>query len=128
MLLLEFLCRKASSDQVNGDSEESYLVGVWVNRDAECEAFELAVKELWSRGFVVLRVRGLSRWSQRTHSSSRLMAELWDQAERTGLSILVAETSVRFDGSKIRGAAKEKSEFGNQEILAGGDLASTTGR
>lgn len=116
MLLLEFLCRKLESDGIRDLPDQTYLVGVWVNHTAECTAYDLAAKELWAAGFVILRVRGVMHWKQRSPSSSKLLGELWNRAERTGFSILVAETSVRFSGSKIRGTTKKKVDVWRDEV------------
>lgn len=109
MLLLEFLCCKTAPIPIRARVDETYLVGVWVNRKSECEAFDLAARELWSRGFIVLRVRGISRWKQKSQVSSKVLDELWEQAELTGISVLVAETSVRLSGRTIRRNSTERN-------------------
>lgn len=114
MFLLEFLCCKTAPIPIRARVDETYLVGVWVNRKSECEAFDVAARELWSRGFIVLRHKGLFLLRQRCHSPSKLLNEVWDDAERNGVSFLVAETSVRLSGSKIRGVANAKSGILNE--------------
>ncbi len=105
MLLLEFLCCKFSSDLIGSDTDETYLAGVLLDHEAECVAYDLAARELWSRGFVVLQVRHVSRCTQRDCRASDLLSGLWDQAEHIGISVLVTESSVRFRGSTIRRVA-----------------------
>lgn len=110
MFLLEFLCCKTAPIPIRARVDETYLVGVWVNRKSECEAFDVAARELWSRGFIVLRHKGMFLLKQRCHSPSRVLNEVWDDAERNGVSILVAETSVRLSGSKIRGISEKQGK------------------
>lgn len=116
MLLLEFLCCKSAPDLTQFRKDESYLVGVWVRQETECEAIDLAVRKLWSHGFTVLRHKGISRWKHKSHTFSRVLNELWDEAERNGISFLVTETSVRLSGSKIRSAGRASNDARGERV------------
>lgn len=116
MLLLEFLCCKCASDLTLTRRDETYLVGVWVHQKPECEAIDLAVRELWSQGFTILRHKGISRWRQKSQAFSRVLNELWDEAERNGISFLVTETSVRFSGSTIRGSGVRQMDSRGERV------------